>query len=114
MKTGLRRIRTAVVEGILQTRRRGAAASPLATGFSGRSDHVSRRQLCGIFLVLLLGSGDVLGGDHKHEGKIVGAPGHPAALVYQGKLIKIENANLVYCLATENVTLSKAEYEAIP
>ena len=75
---------------------------------------MSVRQLCGAVLVLLIGGADVLGAGHKHEGKVIGCPGLPGALVYQGKLIKLQSPNLAYCLATENVAVSKAEYEAIP
>jgi hypothetical protein len=64
--------------------------------------------------MFVIGSANLLGGEHKYEGKAVGCPGHPPALVYRGKLIKIQNPNLVYCLATENIPVSKAEYEAIP
>lgn len=75
---------------------------------------MSRRPLCGTVLVLLIGSANVLGADHKYEGKLIGCPGLPGALVYRGKLIKLQSPNLAYCLATEHVTVSRAEYEAIP
>jgi hypothetical protein len=75
---------------------------------------MSRRPLCGAVLVLLIGGANVLGADHKYEGKLIACPGQPGALVYQGKLIKLQSPNLAYCLATEHLTVSKAEYEAIP
>jgi hypothetical protein len=75
---------------------------------------MSKRYLCGILLVFVTGGANVFRGEHKYEGKIIGRPGLPPALVYRGKLIQLQNPNLVYCLATENVTVSMAEYEAIP
>jgi hypothetical protein len=72
------------------------------------------RRLCGAVLVLLIGGANVLGADHKYEGKVIACPGQPGAFVYRGKLIKLQSPNLAYCLATEHLNVSKAEYEAIP